>query len=305
MPKMKSLIEILNIPGVSGDEAGTALYLTKLISERISSWKTVPQVFSGEEFHDCILLKFGDPRTALFAHMDTVGFMTRYENQLIPVGGPEEIQDTPLVGSDRLGEIECRLQIRNRQLFHDFPRAIEPGTYLSFKQDIRIDDLFIQASYLDNRLGVYTALEVCKNLEHGWVVFSTYEEHGGGSMPFLINFIQKTHPIHQALIADITWVTEGVRHHEGVAISLRDRYIPRRKFLNKILQLAAESEIPFQVEVESSGGSDGREIQFSPFAIDWCFVGAPEDHVHSPDERVSLLDLESMIEMHNYLMKHL
>ena len=53
------------------------------------------------------------------------------------------------------------------------------------------------------------------------------------------------------------------------------------------------------------GGSDGREIQFSDYAIDWCFIGAPEDHVHSPDEKVSLVDLQAMIDMYQYLMKNL
>ncbi|KPQ16308.1 MAG: endoglucanase [Algoriphagus marincola HL-49] len=302
---MKILHHLLKQPSVSGNESQIAQFLLNTLQQRKNSWKVCPEIYSGEDFHDCILLKFGNPRTALFAHMDTIGFMTRYENQLIPVGGPEIEDGMLLVGEDELGPIECRLKIEDDSLFHDFQRPIQPGTYLSFAQNIREDDQFIQAAYLDNRLGLFTALQVCQNLEHGWVVFSTYEEHGGGSMPFLLKFIQENHPIRQALIADITWVTEGVIHHEGVAISIRDRYIPRRKFIDRVIALATKSKIPFQLEVEASGGSDGREIQFSPYPIDWCFVGAAEDNVHSPDEKVSLADLDSMIEMHQYLMKHL
>jgi putative aminopeptidase FrvX len=302
---MKILHHLLKQPSVSGDESRIAQFLLDTIEQRKNDWKVCPQIYSGEDFHDCILLKFGNPRTALFAHMDTIGFMTRYENQLIPVGGPETEDGLLLIGEDELGPIECRLRVKDDSLFHDFQRPIQPGTYLSFAQNIRQDKEFIQAAYLDNRLGLFTALQVCENLEHGWVVFSTYEEHGGGSMPFLLKFIQENHPIRQALIADITWVTEGVIPHQGVAISIRDRYIPRRKFIDRVIALATESKIPFQLEVESSGGSDGREIQFSPYPIDWCFVGAAEENVHSPDEKVSLADLESMIEMHQYLMKHL
>jgi putative aminopeptidase FrvX len=81
--------------------------------------------------------------------------------------------------------------------------------------------------------------------------------------------------------------------------------MPRRKFLNKILSLAKKSEITFQLEVEGSGGSDGREVQFSPYAIDWCFIGAPEDNVHTPNEKVSLKDLQAMIDLYQYLMKEL
>lgn len=302
---MKFLNQILNIRSVSGDEYELSNFILKSIQERKKNWKVMPEIFFGEEFHDCILLKFGNPTTAVIAHLDTIGFMTRYANQLIPIGGPEIIPGTRLVGKDKWGGISCKLIGDEEAIFHDFPRKIDPGTRLSFEQNVRLSDQFIQAAYLDNRLGVFTALEICDTLENGWVVFSTYEEHGGGSIPFLLKFIQDTHPIKYALISDITWITEGVQHHHGVVVSLRDKFIPRKKFLDKIVSLAEESGIPFQLEVEAYGGSDGREVQFSPYAIDWCFIGAAEDHVHTPNEKVSLADLNSMIEMYRYLMAKL
>ncbi|MBC6366508.1 aminopeptidase [Algoriphagus sp. AK58] len=300
---MKILFELLSTQSVSGDEAEISNRIINFIEKRKNSWKVLPEVFFGEKFHDCILLRFGNPTTAVFAHLDTIGFMARYENQLIPVGGPEIIPGTPLIGKDSLGEISCKLIGDEEACFHDFPRKIDRGTRLSFAQNIRIDSEFIQAAYLDNRLGIYNALTLCESLENGWVIFSTYEEHGGGSMPFLLKFIQETAPIKQALISDITWITEGVHHHQGVVISIRDKFIPRKKFLDRVIQLAEESGIPFQLEVEAFGGSDGKEIQFSPFAIDWCFIGAAEDHVHTPDEKVSLKDLDSMIKMYQFLLQ--
>ena len=57
--------------------------------------------------------------------------------------------------------------------------------------------------------------------------------------------------------------------------------------------------------VESAGGSDGNQLQKSSFPFDWCFVGAPEDHVHSPDEKVHKKDIEAMVALYTYLMKHL
>jgi putative aminopeptidase FrvX len=302
---MKLLTEILNINAVSGDESSISEFLLRTIYKRSVTWKVSPEIYFGEEFHDCILLKFGNPKTAVFAHMDTVGFMVRYANQLISIGGPEIIEGSELVGEDKLGGIQCKLIGDEDAIFHDFPRKIIPGTRLSFKQNLRIDDQFIQGAYLDNRLGVYNALKLCETISDGWVVFSTYEEHGGGSIPFLLDFIHEKAPIKQALISDITWVTEGVRHHEGVVISIRDKFIPRKKFTDRIIELATRSGIPFQLEVEAYGGSDGREVQFSPYAIDWCFIGAPEDNVHTPDEKVSLFDLEAMINMYQYLLKNL
>lgn len=124
-------------------------------------------------------------------------------------------------------------------------------------------------------------------------------------MPFLLQFIQSTAPVKQALISDITWITDGIHHHQGVVISIRDKFIPRKKFIDRIIQLVQKSGISFQLEVEAYGGSDGREVQFSPFAMDWCFIGAAEDQVHSPDEKVSLRDLESMVQVYRYLMNEL
>lgn len=302
---MNLLFELLKLKSVSGDESDISTFILSYVSANSSKWDNEPIVFSGENFHDCILLKFGNPRTAIFAHIDTIGFMSRYENQLVAVGGPEIIEGSNLVGEDSFGQIACKLKGDDDGFFHDFPRGIEPGTRLSFDQNIRLDSEFIQAAYLDNRIGVYNALKICENIQDGWVVFSTYEEHGGGSMPFLLKFIQETSPIKQALISDITWVTDGIHPHEGVVISIRDKFVPRKKFLDRIISLAKESGLPFQLEVEDSGGSDGREIQFSPYAIDWCFIGAAEENVHTPDEKVSLFDIDCMIRMYVYLLKNL
>ena len=302
---MNLLFELLKLKSISGDESDISTFILSYVSSNLSKWDNEPIVFSGENFHDCILLKFGNPRTAIFAHIDTIGFMSRYENQLVAVGGPEIIEGSNLVGEDSFGQIACKLKGDDDGFFHDFPRGIEPGTRLSFDQNIRLDSEFIQAAYLDNRIGVYNALKICENIQDGWVVFSTYEEHGGGSMPFLLKFIQETSPIKQALISDITWVTDGIHPHEGVVISIRDKFVPRKKFLDRIISLAKESGLPFQLEVEDSGGSDGREIQFSPYAIDWCFIGAAEENVHTPDEKVSLFDIDCMIRMYVYLLKNL
>lgn len=302
---MKFLFELLSKLSVSGDESDISKFILQHVKERSIGWKVRPEMFFGEDFHDCILLKFGVPKTAVFAHIDTVGFMTRYQNQLIPVGGPEIMDGIRLTGRDTKGEVFCKLIGAEDACYHDFPRGIEPGTRLSFDQDVRVDDEYIQAAYLDNRLGVYSALKLCETIENGWVVFTTYEEHGGGSMPFLIKFIQENAPVKQALISDITWITEGVEHHKGVVISARDKFIPRKKFIDKVVKLAEKSGVPYQIEVEAYGGSDGREIQFSPYAIDWCFIGAAEDFVHTPNEKVSLSDLDSMIKMYQFLLSEL
>jgi putative aminopeptidase FrvX len=122
---------------------------------------------------------------------------------------------------------------------------------------------------------------------------------------FCAKFLLDRYAVRQALVCDITWVTEGVSHGKGVAISLRDSGVPRKSYTNRIVEIAKKSKIPFQLEVESAGGSDGTVLQRSSLPIDWCFIGAPEDGVHSPDEKVHKKDIEAMVGMYCKLMEEL
>jgi len=306
---LKLLEELCAIHSVSGDEKRIKDYILKYIEVQKSNWKVLPEIFHGEDFQNCIVLKFGEPRTAVFAHMDSIGYTVAYENELIKVGGPDTKEKIELEGEDSEGKIETQIiskELDNeKKYFADFSRTIERGTNLAFKANFRINDEFVQSPYLDNRLGVYNALKLCEKLENGLVCFSCWEEHKGGAVAFLSRFIYEKFGVKQALISDITWVTNGVKHGEGVAISMRDSMIPRRVFLNRIIDLAKKSGIQYQLEVESAGGSDGSEIQKSLYPIDWCFIGPPEDHVHSPNEKVSIKDIKSFLDIYSYLMDKL
>ncbi|HEY5826692.1 MAG TPA: M20/M25/M40 family metallo-hydrolase, partial [Cyclobacteriaceae bacterium] len=255
---------------------------------------------------ECIILRFGKPRTAIFAHMDSIGFTVRYFNQLIPIGSPDAEMGSKLVGEDSLGPIECELEFdKEDHAFYKFGRAIDRGTALSYKIDFRETKQFIQTPYLDDRLGIYAALKVAEKLKDGLIVFSAWEEHGGGAVSYLARHIYKKWNVRQALISDITWATDGVFLGKGVAISLRDRNIPRKAFVDKVISIAKKNKIDFQLEVEGSGSSDGGELQRSPYPFDWCFVGAPEQDPHTPDEKVHKDDIKSMIDLYGCLMKEL
>jgi putative aminopeptidase FrvX len=237
--------------------------------------------------------------------MDSIGFTVKYKNEIIKIGGPVTDKNIVLVGHDSKGDVEGKLIKKNKKLYINFKRQIDRGTGLTFKPNFRETKNYIQSRYLDNRLGVWNALKVSETLENGIVVFSSWEEHGGGSVGYLTNFIYNKFKITKALISDITWVTEGVLAGKGVVISLRDSGIPRKEFVDKIIDIALKSKIPYQLEVESSGGSDGNEIQKSPYPIDWCFIGAPEQNVHSPNEKVHKNDIDGMVSLYKILMKEL
>lgn len=307
---MDLLKQLIELRGASGDEGEVKQFIKKYILENQANWLVKPVIYEGDDFQDCLILVFGEPRTAIYAHMDSIGFTVAYDNELIKIGGPRIIDGTILVGSDSQGEVETELMVfedidGNKTMKCVFDRLIDRGTNLTFKPDFRETDEYIQSAYLDNRLGVWSALKVASTIENGAIVFSTYEEHGGNTVGYCAKFLKEKYGLRQALISDITWVTHGVKHGGGVAISMRDSYIPRKSYLNRIIDLANKSGVRFQLEVESSGGSDGGVIQKGDVLIDWVFIGAPEDNVHTPDEKVFKFDIMSMVELYRYLMKHL
>jgi putative aminopeptidase FrvX len=303
---MDLLKQLCEIQAPSGEEFRMKEFLLKYIQKEKKSWKAKPQVYHGEEFQDCLILVFGKPRTAVFAHIDSIGFMVRYFNQLLPVGSPDAEAGTRLVGEDSLGPIDCELFFdKENHAFYKFGRQIDTGTNLTYKIDFRSDKNFIQTPYLDNRLGVYVALQLAKTLKDGIIVFSCWEEHGGGSVPYLAKFVYEKFKVNQALVSDITWVSDGVEAGKGVVISLRDRNIPRKFFVNRLIEIAKKRKVNFQLEVEGMGSSDGRELQLSPYPFDWCFVGAPQQNAHTPHEKVHKKDIDSMVEMYQWLMKDL
>jgi len=305
---MQLLQTLCQFPAPSGEEAGLTRWLLGYVQEHGASWRQLPVVIHDEaRFQDCLLLVFGQPRTAIFAHLDSIGFTVRYGRELVPIGGPECEAGYRLVGRDSQGEIDCTLTVdaETEALGYEFSRDIEPGTSLTFACDFRETDTTVQSCYLDNRLGVWNALRLAETLEHGIIAFSCWEEHGGGSVPYLARFIYETYGVRQALISDITWVTEGVRPGAGCVISLRDSLIPRRSYVERIRRIAAASGIAYQVEVEGIGGSDAKDLQRSEMPWDWCFVGAPEDNVHTPHEIVNKEDIASMLALYQALLREL
>ena len=306
---MELLKTLCHIEAPSGSELKMTDFVLDYIKANQNNWKVKPQLYYGDGFQDCVVMVFGKPTTAIFAHLDSIGYTVKYNNEVIKIGGPTTKEGIVLVGQDSQGRIEEKLQHKEdeegNKILYIGGREVERGTTLTFKANYRETEDFVQCCYMDNRLGVWNALKVAENLENGIVCFSTWEEHGGGSVGYLAKFIYEKYGVKQALISDITWVTEGVKHAEGVAISIRDSGIPRRSYIDRIISLAKKSKVPFQLEVESAGGSDGNALQRSPYPFDWCFIGAPEDFVHTPDEKVHKLDIESMTKMYDYLMINL
>ncbi len=289
----------------SGNEVAMKEFLLDYIKKESKNWKHKPKIIHGKGFQDNIMLVFGKPRTAIFAHTDSIGFTVRYGKQLVKIGGPRIEKGYELVGSDSKGKCEATLNVVKDTMEYKAKRNFDTGTELVFKANWREDKDYVQCCYMDNRLGCYNALKVAETLKDGVIVFSTWEEHGGGSVSYLQKYLVDNYKISQALISDISWISDGVFPAKGPVISMRDSLIPRRSYINKIIDIAKKHKVAYQLEVEGSGGSDAKELQMAENVWDWCFVGAAEQFVHTPNEKVHKKDIEGMIELYKALMKDL
>ena len=77
------------------------------------SWKYTPRIFHGGDFKNNIVLVFGKPKLAVFAHLDNVGFTVAHKKELLPIGGPEYVKNAKLRGYDSKGKyVETKLVIK-------------------------------------------------------------------------------------------------------------------------------------------------------------------------------------------------
>lgn len=304
---MELLKQLCSIHAPSGEEIRMKEFILFWVEKKMREFKVQPVILDDPDLQDSVVLVFGKPRTAVFAHMDSTGFTVRYNNELIAIGGPDGKNGDKLLGVGDQYVIKTSLVVNkeNEKMYCKYPQILPAGTTLTYRPDFKISKNEITSPYLDNRLGVWICLQLAKTMENGIIVFSCNEEHGGGSVEKIARVIFHQYQIRQALIADITWATDGIFPGKGVVVSLRDKYIPRKLFLDKVTCILKNNKVKFQREVESSGSSDGGYLQRTSYPIDWCFIGIPEKGNHSNAEKVSVKDVNEMLNAYKILMNDL
>ena len=108
---MELLEKLVEVRSASGDEGPIKEFILSYVNQVSDSWTSKPKIVEGVGFQDCLILVFGKPTTAIYAHMDSIGFSTGYDKDLIKIGGPRTIDGMQLVGRDSQGEIETELMI--------------------------------------------------------------------------------------------------------------------------------------------------------------------------------------------------
>ena len=122
---MNLLKQICKIHAPSGEELAMSQFLLNYIQKNQDKWKVKPTLHYGKDFQDNLILVFGKPTTSIFAHLDSIGFTVKYNNEIVKIGGPVTTEGIILVGTDSEGEIEGKIIKKDDKLFIDFDRDIE------------------------------------------------------------------------------------------------------------------------------------------------------------------------------------
>jgi len=300
---------MVEIHAPSGEEDNIVDYIVNHIKKK--KWKRRPKIFHGGIYKNNIMLVFGKPKVAVFSHIDSVGFMIGHEKTLLEIGGPNYSKGDKLKGYDNEGLVNVTIKTNRKKkkkkgkIRYASKRPVELGTNLTYVPKWTETSKTIQTPFLDNRLGTYIALKVSDTLENGILVFTASEETGGGDVQFLSKLIYERYNVKQALICDIMPCSKEVKLGGGVAVSFRDRNIPRRSYVNKIIDLVKKSDHHYQFEAQDKGGNDGGDLIMSSTPFDWCQIGVPIAKYHSPRERADKSDIANAIKLYKYLLKRI
>ena len=141
------LKKLCEINATSGSEHKLTSFLINHIKKNQKNWKQVPKIYHGENFQNNIVLSFGEPKTAIFAHIDSIGYTVSYNNNVVKIGGSKLENDISLVGEDSQGNIETILKIEKERAFVKHSRIIDRGTPLSYKVDFKLNNEYVQSAY--------------------------------------------------------------------------------------------------------------------------------------------------------------
>ena len=187
---------------------------------------------------------------------------------------------------------------------------VEIGELFTFDSDyVEFGCDFIKSKALDDRLGCTIMIDVIKEIVSKslkpaydlYFAFSTREEIG---LSGAYAVAEQIHPdyafiIESTAVGDIHASPDKKRVAvlgEGGALSFADGgTIYDRDFVNHIIDVCKDCDIPYQMKKYVSGGNDSANIQKSGFGTKVAVMSAPSRYIHSPSSVVHKNDLNSIL----------
>ncbi len=169
------------------------------------------------------------------------------------------------------------------------------------------DDLVVSKA-TDNKVGVYVAAAVLRELHKKKPVVNYYAVSSVGEETTMRGARTSAHQIQPdiAIVVDVTFATDmpGVDNRaygevslgKGPTISLGAALHPAIN--EKLRQIADKHKIPYQLEIAPGRtGTDADAIHALNSGSATAVIGIPNRYMHSPNEVISLKDLDSTVKL--------
>ena len=314
---MKDLIKRLTEEyGPSGSEDKVA----ELIGAEITPYVDEVKL---DEMGSLMAIKKGDgARVMLAAHMDEIGLIVTHIDKkgflrFSSVGGVSASRLSGLrvmfsngqvgtIGTEKSGNTMDKMFIDiGAASKEDAESKVSIGDFAVFRQDCIVLGKRIIAKAMDDRIGCAVLIEAARRLKDSpnqvYFVFTVQEEVGCRGAETAAYAIEPD----IGIALDVTRTgdtpeadTMEVSLGKGAAIKIRDsNIISHPKVRQFLIQTAKESDIPYQLEVLISGGTDAGPMQRSRGGVPACVISIPSRYIHSPSEMVDIGDVEACVEL--------
>ena len=183
-------------------------------------------------------------------------------------------------------------------------KIVEIGDVATFVGDyVELDNNRVMGKAFDNRAGCYIQIKAIETLSKekpyhdSYFVFTVQEEVGLKGAKVVSEYIRPDIGIAIDITGsfDVPGDMEGnAVMGKGAAVKISDAsVICDRPLVNKMIECAKNSEIPYQLDVMTGGGTDAGAINVSGHGVKSLGISIPTRYGHSPNSIISLDDVES------------
>ncbi|MBP3360377.1 MAG: M42 family metallopeptidase [Clostridia bacterium] len=260
----------------------------------------------------------GGKKIVLCAHMDEIGVVVTYRDdkgflRFAPVGGldkknlvnrrvifPDGVQG--VIGIEHDAE---KNEISKMYIDTGCAGNVQPGDMACFTGEFCESGSIVISKALDNRAGCYVLLEAMKRLENlsceAYFVFTVQEEVGLRGAKTACFGIDADY----AVAVDVTDTGDtpdcapmSVSMGSGAAVKVMDRsVICHSEVRNRLISLAAENNIPYQLEIMTEGGTDAGAIHTTGTGVKTGGISIPTRYIHSNSEMADKNDIKAAADL--------
>ena len=307
--------------------SGREQQMGQLISDEVRPY--VDEVFTDAMGNLYAVKRGRGAKVMVAAHMDEIGIIITYIEEkgflrFSNIGGvspyvllgQKVVFSNGTVGTVGMEKLEDIKKLAFDKMYLDIGAAtreeaaakVRIGDIATYLQELTFSGNRAIGKAMDNRAGCAVLIQTIKELgqteNEVYAVFTAQEEvglRGSRTSSYRLN-------PDLGLAVDVTLVGDtpepavamDVYLGKGPAVKIKDASVichPRLKEL--LLDLAGKENIPCQLEVLLTGGTDAGAIHLTKEGIPSGVISIPCRYVHTPGEMVDLTDMENAVRLLN------